>query len=712
MAEVTTATVIETIIEAPDATRATMALSEAISIQTPTKLKGRRRVLMRLQRISSSPSLAKIGRTQSSGYRSGGKGSISCVSLSSSGSPYGHSYVNSYSSQSSGGFSTAPTSAASTPGPDAPSFDFRARVRIVENDVSASVATPTSVPVPSNLRPVSRGVPLGATQEVSELVTDYFSRPIAETKKRSKRENFDFWGEMPNELKMHIIRYLKPKEIIKCSGVSKSWHKMCFDGQLWTNLDASEFYREIPGDSLAKIISSAGPFVRDLNLRGCVQLRDKWGGEELSDACRNLVNFSLEGCRIGRSAIHYFLLRNTRLVHINLSGLTAVTNSAMKIIAQSCPQLEYLNVSWCNNTDTRGIRKVLEACPKLKDLRAGEVTGFDDKNFMLELFKRNTLERLILNHCDSLNDESLIILMEGIDAEICPLTDRPMVSPRKFRHLDFTRCRNITDKGVRALAGNVPNLEGIQLSKCFNLTDDALTDLVASVPKLTHLDLEELDELTNTSLQNLAKSPCKDRLEHLSISYCESLGDTGMLPVIKACTRLQNLDMDNTRVSDLVLAEAASAVRQRSKRSSSPTHRPHVGLRMVVYDCQNVTWTGIREVLSRNAEIKRPSANSNAPLYPTEIIQLKCFYGWQMTVEEHTKRVLKGDLAAASRLERKWAEYMMATEEAGAAGAGGRRRRRRAREAAMLHADEEEGGMGVGGVGRRRRARSGGCSVM
>ena len=84
-----------------------------------------------------------------------------------------------------------------------------------------------------------------------------------------------------------------------------------------------------------------------------------------------------------------------------------------------------------------------------------------------------------------------------------------------------------------------------------------------------------------------------------------------------------------------------------------------------------------------------------------------------MTVDEHTKRVLKGDLAAASRLERKWAEYMMATEEAGVIGAGSRRRRRRARAAAMLHADEEEGGgVGTAGLGRRRRARSGGCTMM
>lgn len=88
-----------------------------------------------------------------------------------------------------------------------------------------------------------------------------------------------------------------------------------------------------------------------------------------------------------------------------------------------------------------------------------------------------------------------------------------------------------------------------------------------------------------------------------------------------------------------------------------------------------------------------------------------------MTVDEHMKRVLRGDVAAASRLDRKWADYMMATEEAGATGAGARRRRRRAREAERLYnADEDEDEYGLGGFsalgGRRRRAQSGNCVVM
>lgn len=671
------------------------AESTPLPFEQVPKPKGPRRLLQNLQRISSSPSLAKMGRAPVSNYRSGGKGSMSCVSFSSSVSTHGHAYGHSFSSQSSAAFSTAPTSVASTPGPDSQFFDSRVRIRILGNESDSQVAmAPMSVALPADLR---QGIKEAQLKDVTEARRDYLSKPKIRIKERRRRENVDFWGELPHEIKVSILRFLKPKEIVRCSAVSKAWHQMCFDGQLWINVDTEDYYQDIPSEYLVKIMTAAGPFVRDLNLRGCEQMRERWGSDsqKVSDACRNLENFSLQGCRIDRSSVHYFLLRNSRLVHINLSGISALNNSAMKIIAQNCHQLEHLNVSWCVNINTKGLQNVVRSCLKLKDLRASEVVGFDDKPFLNDIFTRNSLERLIISRCLDLDDESMGVLFQGVDPEIDPLTNRAVVPPRKFRHLDFSRCSTLTDKGIQNLVSTVPHLSGLQLSNCSGLTDNALTGVFESTPILTHLDLEELDDLTNTTLQNLAHSPCASTLQHLNISYCESLGDAGMLPVLKSCTALRNLVMDNTRVSDFALTEAAAQLRTRDR--TVPSSHPKVGLHLVVYDCQNVTWTGVREILSRNTEPQRG-----------RIVSLKCFYGYQDTVDEHTKRVLRGDIAAAMRLEKKWGEYMVATEEAGAGGTGARRRRRRLREAAMVHADEEEGGP----RGGRRRARSGGCAVM
>jgi hypothetical protein len=80
---------------------------------------------------------------------------------------------------------------------------------------------------------------------------------------------------------------------------------------------------------------------------------------------------------------------------------------------------------------------------------------------MTELFKPNTLKRLVLMNCDSLNDDSLSALMEGVDEKVDVHTDRPIVAPRKFKHLDLTRCRSITDTGLKTLVNNIPSLQSL-----------------------------------------------------------------------------------------------------------------------------------------------------------------------------------------------------------------------------------------------------------
>lgn len=699
--QIAQSTNVDGVMPVPPASPTDSAFNEA-----PAKLKGRQRLIQGLARIASSDSLT-IGRKRASSAPYGGRGTLSCVSLAG---------PNSSANYGSLGFTTAP----GTPG-HSPTFVDSFAVRRVDRVDLAGPSSPMSVPVPSDMGPFSRGgiTALRKHSDIPEIVDDYFSRPITVKKSiRVPNPNFDFWVDMPHEIKLSIFGFLKPKELVRASIVSKAFYQLCHDGQLWTCFDASEFYKEIPAESLAKIIVAAGPFVKNLNLRGCVQVEHYKRAEIVVKACKNLMQATLEGCKnFQRSTLHSLLRNNNRLAQLNLTGLNAVNNFTCGIIARHCPQLEVFNVSWCSHMDVRGVKLVIDGCSKLRDLRAGEVRGFNNLEVAQTIFESNNLERLVLSGCSDLDDAALQTMIHGSDPEMDIMTDRPVVPPRKLRHLDLTRCHHLTSQGVKALAHNVPDLEGLQLSGCSNLTDASLEELLASTPNLTHLDLEELSELTNNLLsEHLAKAPCAPYLEHLSISYCEALGDVGMLPVFRECVRLKSVDMDNTRISDLVLAEAAAMVRTRSAKSTSPANRPRTTLRLVIFDCQNVTWTGIREVLSRNAEIRKPGPRAaeqgQGPTYPTEVIELKCFYIWQMTATKHMERVLRGDYAGAGRLERKWADYQMANEEAGASGNGVRRRRRRAREAAMLHADEEEGGVGMGGIGRRRRARSGGCAVM
>ncbi|KAI0476737.1 F-box domain-containing protein [Xylaria cf. heliscus] len=652
--------------------------------ENASKEKLRQRLLCGIQRMSSSPSLPHVGRSRSSSAPYGARTNLSCASLA----PTASFAPTSSGSLTPGYFSSGHGSLTSTPGLEVLSIDGGEAPLAPRKtaNVSATALSPTTASLPADIS---------------------VSRP----RSRPNRKTFhDFWSALPNEVRILIFSHLKPKELVRASRVNREFYKFCFDGQLWTCFDASEFYSQIPAESLANIIASAGPFIKSLNLRGCLQIEHYKRAEVLVAACKNLVNASLEGCRnFQRSTLHDLIRSNNRLVNLNLTSMTAVTNSTCKIISQHCLQLETLNVSWCKYMDAKGIKMIVLGCPKLKDLRASEIRGFNNFEVAKAIFKTNNLQRLVLSGCADLTDDVFKTMIHGLQPEIDILTDTPIVPPRKLRHLDLSRCSQLTDRGIKVLDRLVPDLEGLQLNSCTELTDTALEPVIASTPRLTHLELEDLSELTNDFFsKHLAKAPCAAKLQHLSVSYCENVGNAGLLPVMKNCVNLESVDMDNTRIGDLVLAEAASMVLSRASRTSVRGQCPRVGLKLVVYDCSCVTWTGIREILSWNAEVRHTSGQVT---YPTEVIGLKCYFGWQQTVEQHLQRVLKGDFVAAARLERKWADYMQAVEEAGARGAGHRRRRRRAREAQLLHANEEEGG--IGGFGRRRaRTLAASCAIM
>lgn len=215
------------------------------------------------------------------------------------------------------------------------------------------------------------------------------------------------------------------------------------------------------------------------------------------------------------------------------------------MIAHSCPTIETLDVSFCTNADGHGLRRVAEACKNLRQLRACQLK-VSDMNFFQAIFRNNTMEKLYLGDCNFVSDECIRIMVEGVEPELHILTGRSTAPPRKLVYLDLGRCRLLTDAALRHLAGNVPLLEGLEISGLVTLTDLGLAPLLETVPRLSHLDMEECGELSNSTLSNIARSPAARTLVHLQVSGCENMGDTGMVELLRCCTKLKNLEMDNS----------------------------------------------------------------------------------------------------------------------------------------------------------------------
>src|SRR5204862_1702571 len=119
-----------------------------------------------------------------------------------------------------------------------------------------------------------------------------------------------------------------------------------------------------------------GPFLRHLNLRGCIQLKP----DDLSRLAqiKSLVSLSLEGCSIkDGSSLACLLSRNPFLKKLDVSGLLGVTDKVAEEMSNNCRDLEVLDLGWCSNLSGVGLLNIVSFCTNLKRLRLCESTAFN-----------------------------------------------------------------------------------------------------------------------------------------------------------------------------------------------------------------------------------------------------------------------------------------------------------------------------------------------
>jgi len=504
--------------------------------------------------------------------------------------------------------------------------------------------------------------------------------------------------------------------------VCKQWKTLCTDGALLSTIDTRTFYRNITSPILLSLLTSAGPFLHHLNLRGCAQLRSS-DLSHLATRATNLISLSLEGCPIkDGSSLSSLISRNPNLKNLDVSGLEAMTDEVALEVAENCPDLEVLDLGWCSRLTGVGLLDIVSFCPRIGRLRLCENTVFNsqqNRDIMLALRDLENLQDLVLNGCRQITDEMLRFYLRGNPPE-----PEAEIRPLPIRYLSLSRIPNLTDATLRNLAGATPRLERLELAGTTNgtaFTNAGFAALLRHIPNVTHLDLEDNHLITDTTLHALAHSPPAKSLIHLQLSYCLEITDSGLVEILQQCTHLRNLEVDNTQAGDRMLMEAPRLVARRvSAQGSSVPHAP-VGLRIAAYDCGNITWVGVSEVLAQNLALirlcnasRRDSISSvfekDSYSSPSPIIRLKCTFEWQKLVDAHTRRCLRGEYAAAEQIGLGFARWMMEETEEGMWGGHARRRRRRA--LGIVDPGDEAFVMGVGRRRLRAFSAASNCLVM
>ena len=296
-----------------------------------------------------------------------------------------------------------------------------------------------------------------------------------------------------------------------------------------------------------------GPALEVLSLKSCGRsMSDKL----LADLCANSPNLhtlQLGGCyRVSDKGIASAVKALPRLRVLELSDCRNISAEALKSVAAVGATLESLYLKNCTQLDSEALLQ-LERLQHLKRLSLSGCRGASD-----------VIVEMVVGACGaSLEELDLSHLPDsGFSAEPvhCRIGDTSLqciaAKCANLRILRLQNCDTITDLGVQALAAGVcKQLTHLDFTRCKSLSDDALEPLITNCRALSHLSLnaassvefdaetgESTHGITDRSLVALRKHAAT-RLRELDLSWCRGVTDDGLGHLVDHAYELEALSL-------------------------------------------------------------------------------------------------------------------------------------------------------------------------
>lgn len=268
-------------------------------------------------------------------------------------------------------------------------------------------------------------------------------------------------------------------------------------------------------------LQHALPRIERLSLEDVHQLTDD-GMQFIVQHCTKLIHLNLNGChqvtvvpvlqivRNNRFLTHLQLskvvliddglvdlsnlLQHLKLVELNISYCSAITDIGVTAIAETCSSVRILNLSGLNRVTFRSLQQITTRCWDLQTLHLQDIFLATDKIFHYEA---------------------------AIDGRAAS-NERMLAS---LQRLSCTDCVALTDRGLLGVAERCRRLEHLTLRGCSKITDGCLVHFSD-------------DSLNPTSKFSLAAA-----LISLDLSFCPLLTKTGLETVLRKCQSLNELNL-------------------------------------------------------------------------------------------------------------------------------------------------------------------------
>jgi hypothetical protein len=267
----------------------------------------------------------------------------------------------------------------------------------------------------------------------------------------------------------------------------------------------------------------------------------------LVTSCPLLEDVSLKGSDASDEAIvalglHCKLLKSTNLANLTFSA------EALWALASGCPHLSYLNMDGCaihnitvairalarceslnqvilSQLPESAILSLSESCRNLKSLSLSFSALHYAQAPIRNLLEANpTLRSVSFRRCDGY-DVAYASQIANCCSHICAL--------------DFFQC-GLRDESCFELARKCAQLQEICLSRCAELTDRGILAIAVGCPLLVSIDVSGCKMISDDALEGLS---LRGALNNVNVSNCNRITDAGIRTILSKCTVLKFLSV-------------------------------------------------------------------------------------------------------------------------------------------------------------------------
>ncbi|XP_050042394.3 putative RNA-binding protein EEED8.10 isoform X1 [Dermacentor andersoni] len=224
-------------------------------------------------------------------------------------------------------------------------------------------------------------------------------------------------------------------------------------------------------------------------------------------------------------------------------------HKAVKAIGTRCPNLEYLDASGVQLTNT-SVMQLANRCPKLKSVLLKDCCDVREKSLRRLLRRCRRLEHIDLTEMYEFTGECFNI--DGL----------------RLRHLILRGCSGLTSRGMSRIATKCTSLTELQLLDCFKISDHDLSLICQNLKSLKNLGLSR--SLCNATSSGIGAIGNLRLLEHLDLSSNRTVDDASMGPIATGCTKLRFLDLTNCErgITDAAMSHIAKCSELRELKIS------------------------------------------------------------------------------------------------------------------------------------------------